>query len=68
MRTIVQLYGSGLTRLLEIVDETAGESGPAIFEHLAGDKLVAGLLLLTICIRTRSSSAFIARLRACGRI
>jgi len=46
VRTIVQLYGTGLARLLEIVHESAGENAPAIFERLAEDKLVAGLLLL----------------------
>lgn len=46
VRTIVQLYGTGLSRLLEIVHESAGEHASAIFERLAEDKLVAGLLLL----------------------
>jgi len=46
IRTIVQLYGAGLSRLLEIVHDGAGEKAPAIFEQLAQDQLVSGLLLL----------------------
>ena len=46
VRTIVQLYGDGLARVLEIVDETAGDASPGIFAQLAQDKLVSGLLLL----------------------
>ncbi|MDQ2866238.1 MAG: NifU family protein [Candidatus Eremiobacteraeota bacterium] len=46
IRTIVQFYGAGLTRVLEIVDEAAGEASPAIFDRLSADKSVAALLLL----------------------
>lgn len=46
VRTIVQFYGTGLTRVLEIVDEAAGEASPAIFERLSADSFVSALLLL----------------------
>ncbi|GAC1656633.1 MAG: hypothetical protein NVS9B12_08390 [Vulcanimicrobiaceae bacterium] len=46
VRTIVQFYGTGLARVLEIVDESAGEQSPAIFERLSADKFVSALLLL----------------------
>lgn len=44
--TLVRLYGAGLTRILEIVDENAGDSGGRIFRHLCDDDLVASLLIL----------------------
>lgn len=46
VRTIVQFYGTGLSRVLEIVDEASGEVSPAIFERLSADKFVSALLLL----------------------
>lgn len=46
VRVIVQFYGDGLTRVLEIVDEAAGEKSPVIFERLSADKFVSALLLL----------------------
>lgn len=46
VRTIVQLYGTGLSRVLEIVDEASGDLSPEIFERLSADKFVASLLLL----------------------
>ncbi|GAC1502717.1 MAG: hypothetical protein NVS1B14_07650 [Vulcanimicrobiaceae bacterium] len=46
VRTIVQFYGTGLSRVLEIVDEAAGEESPAIFERLSADTFVSALLLL----------------------
>ncbi len=39
------LYGSGLQRLLEILDET-GALAPAVVDSIAGDELVSGLLLV----------------------
>lgn len=46
VRTIVQFYGAGLSRVLEIVDESTGDRSPEIFERLAADKFVSALLLL----------------------
>ncbi|HEY8298040.1 MAG TPA: NifU family protein [Candidatus Baltobacteraceae bacterium] len=43
---LVHLYGSGLTRVLEAVDECAGEAAPRVFDRLCGDDLVASLLVL----------------------
>jgi hypothetical protein len=40
---LMQLYGAGLTRIVEVIREENGES---ILERLAGDKLAASLLLL----------------------
>lgn len=47
VRLLVDLYGAGLTRILEIVDEGADGAGAGeLFERFAADKLVASLLLL----------------------
>jgi len=46
VRVIVQFYGEGLKRVLEVVDEAAGDASPAIFERLSADKFVSALLLL----------------------
>lgn len=43
VQLLMQLYGAGLSRVVEAVRE---ESGGAILDRLAGDKLVASLLLL----------------------
>jgi Fe-S cluster biogenesis protein NfuA len=45
VRLVVELYGAGLRRLLEIVDE-AGGLDETVLERLAGDDLVASLLLV----------------------
>ncbi|MGI8677521.1 MAG: NifU family protein, partial [Jatrophihabitans sp.] len=39
------LYGAGMNRLLEILDES-GVLGPAVFDAIADDELVSGLLLV----------------------
>ncbi|HSP38689.1 MAG TPA: NifU family protein [Frankiaceae bacterium] len=46
VRLVVDLYGAGLERLLELVDETVGVSGD-LLERLADDDLVASLLLVS---------------------
>ena len=46
VRIIVKFYGTGLSRVLEIVDEAAGEASPAIFDRLSADTFVSALLLL----------------------
>src|SRR4051794_12252250 len=43
VRLVVDLYGAGLERLLEIVDD-AGRLDDELLDRLAGDELVAGLL------------------------
>jgi Fe-S cluster biogenesis protein NfuA/nitrite reductase/ring-hydroxylating ferredoxin subunit len=43
VRLVVDLYGAGLERLLEIVDDT-GRLDDELLDRLAADKLVAGLL------------------------
>jgi len=45
VRLVVELYGSGLERVLEIAHE-AGVLDDALLERLAGDDLVASLLLV----------------------
>lgn len=45
VRTVAELYGAGLERLLEIVD-TSGLLSPAVLDELAEDELVGGLLLV----------------------
>jgi Fe-S cluster biogenesis protein NfuA/nitrite reductase/ring-hydroxylating ferredoxin subunit len=45
IRLILELYGSGLDRILEITAE-AGPAGEALRERLAEDQLVASLLVL----------------------
>ncbi|MET0502520.1 MAG: NifU family protein [Candidatus Binatia bacterium] len=44
VRLLMELYGSGLARILEIVDNTG--SANEIFDRLAADDLVASLLVL----------------------
>ena len=44
VRLLMELYGSGLARILEIVDDTG--SANEIFDRLAADDLVASLLVL----------------------
>jgi Fe-S cluster biogenesis protein NfuA/nitrite reductase/ring-hydroxylating ferredoxin subunit len=44
VRLLMELYGSALSRVLEIVDDTG--SADAIFDRLAADDLVASLLVL----------------------
>ncbi len=46
VRLLVDLYGAGLERLLEVVDE-AGCLGPDLLDRLAGDDLVSSLLLVS---------------------
>jgi Fe-S cluster biogenesis protein NfuA len=61
VRLLMELYGGGLARLLEIVDETGGSAADAVFEGLGADPLVASLLLLhglhPIDLRTRVERA-----------
>jgi len=45
VRLVVELYGDGLTRLLELAHET-GALDDALLEALAGDQLVSSLLLV----------------------
>ncbi len=44
--TLVKLYGEGLSRILAIVDEHAGEAGQRVFDRLCADDFVASLLIL----------------------
>ena len=44
VRLLMELYGSGLARILEIVDDTGSTN--EIFDRLAADDLVASLLVL----------------------
>jgi Fe-S cluster biogenesis protein NfuA/nitrite reductase/ring-hydroxylating ferredoxin subunit len=44
VRLLMELYGSGLARILEIVDDAASAS--EIFDRIAADDLVASLLVL----------------------
>lgn len=46
LRLTVELYGDGLTRVLEIVDELAGERSRDLFDALCADELVESLLIL----------------------
>lgn len=45
VRLVVELYGAGLERMLEIIHD-AGGLGDAVVEGLAGDELVSSLLLV----------------------
>ena len=45
-RTIVNLYGEGLERLLTIVHDTVGERSPEVFARLCQDRFVESLLCL----------------------
>lgn len=44
VRSLVQLYGAGLDRILEIVDAEAGDDAGRFFAALCDDPLVSGLL------------------------
>jgi Fe-S cluster biogenesis protein NfuA len=46
VRSLVQLYGNALDRMLEIVDAEAGESADRIFAKLFADPLISGLLVV----------------------
>jgi hypothetical protein len=46
VRQLMQLYGAGLERLMEIAHEHDADAAAALFERLAGDPLVASLLAL----------------------
>jgi Fe-S cluster biogenesis protein NfuA len=46
VRLLVELYGQGLTRLLELVAEQAGPAMETVAAALADDDLVASLLLI----------------------
>ena len=46
VRALVEFYGEGLERLLEVVHDAAGERSPAIFEALCADPHVESLLAL----------------------
>jgi|HubBroStandDraft_3_1064219.scaffolds.fasta_scaffold01237_2 Fe-S cluster biogenesis protein NfuA len=46
VRLLMELHGSGLNRLLDIVYEESGEAADRLFARLAGDSLVSSLLLL----------------------
>lgn len=45
VRVLMEVYGAGIERIVELLDE-AGDSGQAVFESLLRDKLVASLLLI----------------------
>jgi hypothetical protein len=45
VQTLLDVHGAGLARILEAVARTA-EAGRPLLDALAGDELVAGLLLL----------------------
>ncbi len=45
-RALVEFYGDGLSRVLEIVHDAAGERSPEIFEALCADRFVESLLAL----------------------
>jgi Fe-S cluster biogenesis protein NfuA len=45
-RTIVNLYGEGLERMLTIVHDTVGERSPDVFARLCDDRFVESLLCL----------------------
>ena len=65
VRLVVDLYGAGLERLLEIVHE-AGRLDDDLLDRLAADDLVAGLLRCTACTPTTSSPGWRGRWRASG--
>ena len=46
VRTVVEFYGSGLDRLLEVLAEAAGADIERLMRALAGDELVSSLLVL----------------------
>lgn len=46
MAAVLQMYGAGLDRMLELVNAAAGEAAPAIQEALTADGLVASLMLI----------------------
>jgi Fe-S cluster biogenesis protein NfuA len=43
---LMEMYGSGLARLMEIVDEAGGSAADEVFARLGADKQVSGILLL----------------------
>jgi hypothetical protein len=45
VRVLMEVYGAGLGRILDLLDE-AGESSQAVLESLVRDKLVASLMLI----------------------
>ena len=45
-RTIVNLYGEGLERVLTVVHDTVGEQSPEVFARLCEDRFVESLLCL----------------------
>jgi Fe-S cluster biogenesis protein NfuA/nitrite reductase/ring-hydroxylating ferredoxin subunit len=45
-RALVEFYGDGLSRILEIVHEAAGEQSAIIFDALCADRFVESLLAL----------------------
>jgi len=45
-RALVEFYGDGLSRILEIVHESAGERSAIIFDALCADRFVESLLAL----------------------
>jgi Fe-S cluster biogenesis protein NfuA len=45
-RALVEFYGDGLSRILEIVHDAAGERSAAIFDALCADRYVESLLAL----------------------
>jgi hypothetical protein len=45
VQVLLDVHGAGLARILEAVSRT-GEAGRPLLDALAGDELVAGLLLL----------------------
>jgi len=46
IRSLLELHGAGLERVLEIISTTSGDAGAAIIEALAKDELVSSLLVL----------------------
>src|SRR4030095_14917469 len=47
VRLLMELYGSALFRVLEIIDDTG--SADEIFDRLAGAELVGGLFVFLVC-------------------
>jgi Fe-S cluster biogenesis protein NfuA len=46
VQLLMRLYGGGLERILEIVDEEGGAAADRLFDCLAADSLVSSLLIL----------------------
>ena len=51
VQSLMDLHGTGLERILEMVFES-GEWGPRIIDELGQDPLVSSLLICTVCIPT----------------